>query len=292
MSNSERITLPLRSGTYAMAERLRENLSAAEGRRYGMTDTIDRAVGCLDEALTSSAFLNPADGALQAEQHVAMLITSALSQFVSAYMPDETLQLISFNYQNHLINAYIYNGKRGGSRLRRIILSRASEGLEPTEPLPAISLQGRRATVSLRQATYATVKRLSEELRMPDGRRCHMTDIIDRAVDCLEKVLTRSTLLKPAGGALQAEQHLAALVISALSQFVRAHNTDTAHDTDTALGDVTFKYDEDKITVYIDGFSQPQRIILAPRPKYVDPTEPRPEWYPEGKRRYTSKRAH
>ena len=279
MSTPRRATMSLRPETYERALRLRTELSAAEGRNYQMTDIIDRAVRCLEEVQSRSAWTVPNDRALQAEQHIATLATSALSQFINIYMPDKTLVYVGVHYDMRAIGVYI----AGEGEVRRIVLAPQPEGSESAQEKPERSAQGRRTTVSLRHDTHELAQRLHEEFSAADGRTAkmtQMTETIDRAVRCLEEVLTRSAWTAPRTSALPTEQHTAMIVTNVLSEFV------SGCPPDAAVGDVTFTYDQCDITVHIDGQPQWKRIYLAPKPAYLDPTEPVPERYPEGRRHH------
>ena len=279
MSTPKRATMSLRPKTYERALRLRTELSAAEGRNYQMTDILDRAVRCLEEVQSRSAWTVPNDRALQAEQHIATLATSALTQFINIYMPDKTLIHVGVHYDTRAVSLGII----GEGKVRLIALAPQPEGSESAQGKPERSAQGPRTTVSLRHDTHELAQRLHEEFSTADGRTAkmtQMTETIDRAVCCLEEVLTRSAWTAPHTSALPAEQHTAAIVTNVLSEFV------SDCPPDAAMGDVTFSHDEYGITVHIDGQRQRKRIHLAPKPRYLDPTEPAPERYPEGRRHH------
>ena len=103
-------------------------------------DTIDRAIRCLEEVQTRSAWTTPSDPRLRLEQHIATLVTSALSQFIRDYLPDEELSSLTFDFHRHTIAVHL----AGEPRLRRIILTPDSRYLDPTEPLPELYREGRR----------------------------------------------------------------------------------------------------------------------------------------------------
>ena len=140
MSTTDRATVHVRRETFERAERLRDELAATGGHKPTMTDTIDRAIRCLEEVQTRSAWTTPSDPRLRLEQHIATLVTSALSQFIRDYLPDEELSSLTFDFHRHTIAVHL----AGEPRLRRIILTPDSRYLDPTEPLPELYREGRR----------------------------------------------------------------------------------------------------------------------------------------------------
>ena len=98
MPQLNRRQISLRTSVWERASRLRDALATASGRKMTISDTIDRALECLEDANSRGAWLTPKDAAPVLEERVRQEIVSILAQFIARTMGDRKLHGVSFDH--------------------------------------------------------------------------------------------------------------------------------------------------------------------------------------------------
>ena len=91
MVQPNRRQVSLRMDAWYKAAQLRDSLVEKTGRKVTITDTIERALECLEDAHRRGAWLSPKEAAPVMEQRMRNKIVSVLAQFVARAMPDRRL---------------------------------------------------------------------------------------------------------------------------------------------------------------------------------------------------------
>ena len=77
---------------YQKAANLRDTLAEVSGRRVTLTDTIGRALACLEDAHARGAWLSPKEAAPVLERRMRDQLVSVLAQFIARTMPDRAFR--------------------------------------------------------------------------------------------------------------------------------------------------------------------------------------------------------
>ena len=99
MIQQSRRQVSVRSADWQKASRLRDEVSRVSGCKVTITETISRALGCLEDELTQP---RPQQGVevskerLQRE-NLRMEVVSLLSQFIARTMPERRLRGVAFD---------------------------------------------------------------------------------------------------------------------------------------------------------------------------------------------------
>ena len=93
----------VRLATWRKAQKLRTELADKSGREVTLSDTIDRALQCLDDAHNSGAWLSPSEAGPVLNQRHLDGIASVLAQFCAHYLPDRTLEGIVVDKERRTI---------------------------------------------------------------------------------------------------------------------------------------------------------------------------------------------
>lgn len=133
MSTPKRKTVSLRAETFARAAKLRDERAMMGGPKATITDTIDRALHCLEDVEKRSAWVAPRDPALVAEDHIVTLISEALAQLIRSHMPDRELDHFEFDYNRR----HLFVHFKGNFQPAWIDLTRYRTNDDPPAPTQA-----------------------------------------------------------------------------------------------------------------------------------------------------------
>ena len=89
---SRRRQVSLTGADYEKATELRDALTHVTGRRVTLTDTVGRALACLEDAHARGAWLSPKEAAPVLERRMRDQLVSVLAQFIARTMPDRILR--------------------------------------------------------------------------------------------------------------------------------------------------------------------------------------------------------
>lgn len=92
---------------YNKAAALRDVLTEKSGRAVTITDTIARALDCLDDAHHRGAWLSPREAEPVLERRSRDRLISVLAQFIARAMPGRELKSISFDPTNERLLVYL-----------------------------------------------------------------------------------------------------------------------------------------------------------------------------------------
>ena len=97
MTQPNRRQISLRTSVWERASRLRDALAAASGRKVTISDTIDKGLGCLEDAAARGAWMSPKEAAPVLEDRLRKEIVSVLAQFIARTMQDRELRGVTFD---------------------------------------------------------------------------------------------------------------------------------------------------------------------------------------------------
>ena len=96
MAQLNRRQISLRTSVWKKASQLRDALASVSGRKVAISDTIDRALDCLEDAHSRGAWLSPKEAGPVLEERLRKEVISVLTQFVARTMPDRLLRGVTF----------------------------------------------------------------------------------------------------------------------------------------------------------------------------------------------------
>ena len=96
MPEPARRAVSLRTVSWKRAGKLRDELAEKSGRRVTLSDTVERALDCLEDAHRRGAWLSPAEASPVLEDRMRREIVSVLHQFIARWKPDVVVHGVTF----------------------------------------------------------------------------------------------------------------------------------------------------------------------------------------------------
>ena len=100
---ANRAQIMVRGETRDLAAKLRDELVERSGGRITLSDTVHRALVCLDDAHNRGAWLSPKEAAPVLEERHRQKVASALAQFIARACPEKRLKGIAFDPANGMM---------------------------------------------------------------------------------------------------------------------------------------------------------------------------------------------
>ena len=106
MSQSKRKQVSLRAADFEKATGLRDAITKNSGRKVTISDTVARALDCLEDAHARGAWLSPREAAPVLEQRHRDRLASVIAQFVARACPEKTLRGIAFDTKTAMMTVH------------------------------------------------------------------------------------------------------------------------------------------------------------------------------------------
>lgn len=106
MAPRDRRQVSIATNDYRRLAALRDTLAEKSGRKVTVTDTIARAIECLEDAHERGAWLSPREAAPVLEARHRDKLASVLAQFIARACPEKRLQGIAFDTENGMLTVH------------------------------------------------------------------------------------------------------------------------------------------------------------------------------------------
>ena len=103
MKHPARRQVSLRIADFEKAIALRDAITEKSGRKVTISDTMGRALECLEGAHSRGAWLSPQEAGPVLEQRHQDQMASALAQFIARACPEKRLKGIAFDSANEML---------------------------------------------------------------------------------------------------------------------------------------------------------------------------------------------
>ena len=110
MKQTGRRQVSLRIADFEKAIALRDEITEKSGRKVTISDTVARALLCLQDAHARGAWLSPQEAAPILEQRHQDQVASALAQFIARACPEKRLKGIAFDSANGMLSVTFDQG--------------------------------------------------------------------------------------------------------------------------------------------------------------------------------------
>ena len=95
---------------YERATALRDALAEKSGRKVSISNTVGRALECLEDAHARGAWLSPQEAAPVLERRRRDQVASVLAQFIARACPEKRLKGIAFDSANEMMTVTFDEG--------------------------------------------------------------------------------------------------------------------------------------------------------------------------------------
>ena len=102
--------MSLRIGDFEKATALRDAITEKSGRKITISDTVARALDCLQDVHARGAWLSPREAAPVLEQRHRDQVASVLAQFIARACPEKMLRGIAFDSANEMMTVTFDQG--------------------------------------------------------------------------------------------------------------------------------------------------------------------------------------
>ena len=110
MKQPSRHQVSVRNVDFEKTTALRDALAEKSGRKLTISDTLSRALDCLEDAHKRNAWLSPREAAPVLEQRHRDQVASVLAQFVARACPEKRLKGIAFDSANEMMSVTFDEG--------------------------------------------------------------------------------------------------------------------------------------------------------------------------------------
>ena len=110
MKQPSRRQVSLRTADFEKATTLRDAITERSGRKITISDTVSRALACLEDAHARGAWLSPREAAPVLEQRHRDQVASVLAQFIARACPEKMLSGIAFDSANEMMTVTFDQG--------------------------------------------------------------------------------------------------------------------------------------------------------------------------------------
>ena len=100
----------VRTADFEKATALRDAIAEKSGRKITISDTVARALACLEDAHARGAWLSPQEAAPVLERRHRDQVASVLAQFIARACPEKVLKGIAFDSANEMLNVSFAEG--------------------------------------------------------------------------------------------------------------------------------------------------------------------------------------
>lgn len=107
VKNDSRRQVSLRREVWQAASDLRDQLAEKSGRKVTITDTIERALQCLEDAHNRGAWLSPREAAPVMEDRHRRAIMSVVAQLIGRVVPSKRLNKITFSPSTDMLIVHL-----------------------------------------------------------------------------------------------------------------------------------------------------------------------------------------
>ena len=110
MKQASRHQVSVRNVDFEKTTALRDALAEKSGRKVTISDTLSRALDCLEDAHKRNAWLSPREAAPVLEQRHRDQVASVLAQFIARACPEKRLKGIAFDSANEMMSVTFDEG--------------------------------------------------------------------------------------------------------------------------------------------------------------------------------------
>ena len=110
MKQPSRHQVSVRNVDFEKTTALRDALAEKSGRKVTISDTLSRALDCLEDAHKRNAWLSPREAAPMLEQRHRDQVASVLAQFIARACPEKRLKGIAFDSANEMMTVTFDEG--------------------------------------------------------------------------------------------------------------------------------------------------------------------------------------
>ena len=110
MKQPSRHQVSVRNVDFEKTTALRDALAEKSGRKVTISDTLSRALDCLEDAHKRNAWLSPREAAPMLEQRHRDQVASVLAQFIARACPEKRLKGIAFDSANEMMSVTFDEG--------------------------------------------------------------------------------------------------------------------------------------------------------------------------------------
>ena len=110
MKQPNRHQVSVRNVDFVKATALRDAITEKSGRKITISDTVARALDCLQDAHARGAWLSPQEAAPVLEQRHRDQVASVLAQFIARACPEKRLTAIAFDSANEMMTVTFDEG--------------------------------------------------------------------------------------------------------------------------------------------------------------------------------------
>ena len=110
MKQPSRHQVSVRNVDFEKTTALRDALAEKSGRKVTISDTLSRALDCLEDAHKRNAWLSPREAAPVLEQRHRDQVASVLAQFIARACPEKRLKGIAFDSANEMMSVTFDEG--------------------------------------------------------------------------------------------------------------------------------------------------------------------------------------
>ena len=110
MKQPSRHQVSVRNVDFEKTTALRDALAEKSGRKVTISDTLSRALDCLEDAHKRNAWLSPREAAPVLEQRHRDQVASVLAQFIARACPEKRLKGIAFDSANEMMTVTFDEG--------------------------------------------------------------------------------------------------------------------------------------------------------------------------------------
>ena len=103
MKQPNRRQVSLRNADFEKATALRDALAEKSGRKVAISDTLARALECLEDAHVRGAWLSPSEAGPVLTERLRDSLASAFAQFIGREMPERRLKGIAFRSEQMIV---------------------------------------------------------------------------------------------------------------------------------------------------------------------------------------------
>ena len=107
VKNDSRRQVSLRREVWQAASDLRDQLAEKSGRKVTITDTIERALHCLEDVHNRGAWLSPREAAPVMEDRHRRVIVSVVAQLIGRVVPSKRLNKITFSPSTDMLVVHL-----------------------------------------------------------------------------------------------------------------------------------------------------------------------------------------
>ena len=110
MKQPSRRQVSLRNVDFEKATALRDAITEKSGRKVSISNTVGRALECLEDSHSRGAWLSPQEAAPVLERRHRDQVASVLAQFIARACPEKVLRGIAFDSANEMMTVTFDEG--------------------------------------------------------------------------------------------------------------------------------------------------------------------------------------